>query len=215
MRHSGRRPNSYARRGPQQEPYDMVLIVCEGMKSEPAYFRGLQAAYRLSSANIHVMSANGSDPMSIVKFAEVEMKRMNEYDRAFCVFDRNGHTNYDAALDRIDSSPDGQTGKLQAITSWPCFEIWLLLHFRYSTAPFNCAGSESSCDRATRELLKFFPDYTKGRQTIFEDLAGQMSSAITHAKQLHAHNKNCRALNPSTRIHTLVEYLIGIRSAIV
>lgn len=214
MRHWGRRPKNYARRGPQREPYDVVLIVCEGAKSEPAYFRGLRIAYRLSNANIHVMSADGSDPMSIVMFAENEIARpRNEYDKAFCVFDRNGHANYDAALARIANSPDGQTGTLQAITSWPCFEVWFLLHFRYSTAPFNRTASESSCDRAIRELLKFVPEYTKGRQTIFEELASQMPNAITNAKRLHAHNMSCDSSNPSTRIHTLVEYLIGIKSS--
>ena len=146
----------------------------------------------------------------IVMFAENEMAT-NEYDKAFCVFDRNGHTNYDAAMTRIANSPNGRTGKLKAITSWPCFEIWLLLHFRYSTAPFNRAGSESSCDRAIKELLTFLPQYTKGHQTIFDELASQMSSATTNAKRLHTHNRNCGSTNPSTRIHTLVEYLIKIK----
>lgn len=216
MRHGARRPNTYARRRPQREPYDVVLIVCEGAKSEPAYFRGLRIAYRLSNANIHVMPADGSDPMSIVTFAENEIARSrNGYDKAFCVFDRNGHANYKAALVRIANSPSGRTGKLQAITSWPCFEVWLLLHFRYSSAPFNRTASESSCDRAIRELLKVFPAYTKGHKTIFEELANQMSSAITNAKRLHAHNMSCNSSNPSTRIHTLVEYLIGIKSSVV
>jgi hypothetical protein len=209
----GRRPKSYARRPPRREPYDVVLIVCEGAKSEPAYFNGLRAAHRLSSANIHVMSARGSDPMSIVAFAENEMAT-NEYDKAFCVFDRNGHTNYDAALARIARSPLGRTGKLKAITSWPCFEIWLLLHFRYSTGPFNRAGSESSCDRAIKELLTFLPEYTKGRQTIFDELASQMPTAITNAKRLRTHNSRSSSTNPSTRIHTLVGYLIKIKRSV-
>lgn len=212
MPHGGRRPNSYARRAPKREPYDVVLIVCEGSKSEPTYLRSLLKAYRLSNANIHVMSTVGSDPMSIVKFAEKEMARQpNEYNRAFCVFDRNGHSNYDAALTRIANSPNGRARKLQAVTSWPCFEIWLLLHFRYSTAPFNSTTAESSCDRAIRELLTFLPGYTKGHQTIFDDLASQMSSAITNAKRLNAYNRSCGSKNPSTTIHTLVEYLIRIK----
>ena len=60
----------YARRGPAREPYDLVLIVCEGTKTEPFYFDGLRVAERLSSANIKVTPAVGSDPMSIVQYAE-------------------------------------------------------------------------------------------------------------------------------------------------
>ena len=212
MSRSGRRPNSYARRGPQKEPYDLVLIVCEGEKSEPAYFKGLRIRYRLSSANVHVMSADGTDPMSIVTFAENEIARAaDKYDKAFCVFDRNGHANYDEAVARIDNSPNGRAGKLRAITSWPCFELWILLHFRYSTAPFNSTASESSCDKVIRELLRFFPEYAKGRQTIFEEIAIHMLSAIENARRLHAYNQGCGSLNPATRIHTLVEYLIGLK----
>jgi hypothetical protein len=79
---NGRRrtAGSYARRGPVREPYDRVLIVCEGKKTEPYYFGGLRLHYRLSSANIEITPANGTDPMSIVSFAEA---RLDEYDRAF------------------------------------------------------------------------------------------------------------------------------------
>jgi len=37
-----RRPESYRRLSPQREPYDYVLIVCEGEKTEPNYFYGLR-----------------------------------------------------------------------------------------------------------------------------------------------------------------------------
>lgn len=37
-----------------REPYDVVLIVCEGSKTEPAYFTALKNELRLSSANISI-----------------------------------------------------------------------------------------------------------------------------------------------------------------
>lgn len=69
MAHKRRQASSYSRHAPQREAYDAVLIVCEGEKSEPKYFNGLKGAYRLSSANIHIMPADGTDPMSVVTFA--------------------------------------------------------------------------------------------------------------------------------------------------
>lgn len=57
-----RKAADYARRAPAREPYDRVLIVCEGEKTEPQYFNGLRLAERLSSANIRVTPADGSDP---------------------------------------------------------------------------------------------------------------------------------------------------------
>lgn len=89
----GRRPRPvqfYRRKRAIREPYDVALIVCEGEKTEPGYFEGLKKAHRLGSANIKVVSGEGSDPVSIVKHALREYQR-GGYDRAYCVFDRDGH----------------------------------------------------------------------------------------------------------------------------
>jgi hypothetical protein len=61
------------------------------------------------------MPADGSDPMSIITFAENAASRDN-YDRIYCVFDRDEHTNYDATLQRIADSSEGKAGRLIAIT---------------------------------------------------------------------------------------------------
>ena len=187
-----RTAESYARRGPIREPYDRVLIVCEGEKTEPHYFGGLRKHYRLSSANIEITPADGTDPVSIVSFAEA---RLGEYDRAFCVFDRDGHQNYTAAVARVAQSVEGRAGKLVAITSWPCFEFWLLLHFGYSAAPFHRAGNKSSCDRAMSKLAAHVPGYNKGLKNVYELLAPRTADAIQHARRLHRENRRTDSTN--------------------
>src|SRR5580693_6587347 len=152
---------TYARTGSVREPYDYVLIVCEGAKTEPAYFARLKILRRLSSANIKVMPADGSDPMSIVSFAENAAAGDN-YDRIYCVFDRNEHTTYYPALQRITNSLDGKGGRLIAITSWPCFEIWVLLHFKYSSAAFVKTSRESACDKVVGEVRQHLRVCVKG-----------------------------------------------------
>src|SRR5882724_5542356 len=137
MAFRGRKRDSYARKGPQREQYSTVLIVCEGGKTEPRYLGQLCARYRLSNANIRITPADGTDPVSIVSYAIAEM---NGFDRAYCVFDRNGHDNYADALRQISTSKEGREGRLFSITSWPCFEVWVLLHFLYSDAPFQKTG---------------------------------------------------------------------------
>jgi hypothetical protein len=121
-----RRPESYRRKGPTREPYDSVLIVCEGGKTEPQYLDGLKVAFKLSSANIRVTSATGSDPVSIVRFAE-RLCHTERYDRVYCVFDRDGHANFADAIGLVR-----QLG-YREIVSLPCFEMWILLHFMSST----------------------------------------------------------------------------------
>jgi hypothetical protein len=205
-----RQPESYRRRGPQREPYDYVLIVCEGEKTEPNYFHGLRQAYAPSSANVEIVRPPAHDPVSIVAYAE---KRLIEgdYDRAYCVFDRNGHVGFDAALRNIADSENGKSGRLHAITSVPCFEVWILLHFSYSSAPFNKAGSQSACDRVVSEVKKHFSDYTKGYQDAYAKLAAMESQAIANAIRLQKENFKTGSCNPGTQVHALVDYLRNLK----
>jgi len=148
--------------------------------------------------------------MSVVRFAEVELAR-GEYDRAYCVFDRNGHANYSQALSAILQSAAGKTGRLFAVPSVPCFEVWVLLHFVYSTAPFNAIGNASACERVLGEVRKYLPTYAKGRPQIFDDLTPNMGQAIKHACQLERHNAETRSENPATSVHMLVDYLTNLK----
>jgi len=201
---------SYARRAPTRQPYDYVLIVCEGGKTEPQYFDALILAEGLSSANVHVISGDGhTDPVSIVKIAE--SKLANGYDRIFCVFDRNGHANYEEALSRIESQEAGQNGTLTAITSWPCFEVWLLLHFAYSSAPFQKTGNRSACDNVVRSLLGHVPDYAKGRATTYVELVDRLDLAMKHASRLAKDNVKTGSTNPATSAFELVNYLKNLK----
>jgi len=187
-----------------REPYDTVLIVCEGAKTEPFYFRGLRSSYRLSNANILITPAEGTDPVSIVKFAE---QRVSQYDRTYCVFDRDTHPNYGAAIQRAANSKPGIGGKLMAITSVPCFELWLLLHYRYSTAPIVASKGKSPGGIAEKELTRHIPKYKKGDENIFEIVNPLYQTALGNAKALHKHSVETASDNPHTRVYELVEYL--------
>ena len=201
---------TYARRGPTREPYDFVLIVCEGTKTEPAYFTRLKILHRLSSANIKIMPADGNDPMSIITFAENAASK-DDYDRIYCVFDRNEHTNYAAALQRIADSSEGKAGRLIAITSWPCFEIWVLLHFKYSSAAFVKTSRESACDKVVGEVRRHLRVYVKGYKTIFDELSPKLPTALQNAKRLQRENAKTGSDNPGTKVHDLVEYLLNLK----
>ena len=148
-----------------------MLIVCEGEKTEPYYFEGLRRAWRLSNANIRVRSAGGSDPLSLVRFALAEM-RSGDYDRAFCVFDRDAHAGFERALHEIAQSPEGRGKKLKEIVSWPCFEIWVLLHFIQTTRGFP------ACEQVIREVAGYYGEYTKGMKNVFDALTDKIEFAI-------------------------------------
>lgn len=204
-----RPPHALLSRNPRREPYDVVLIVCEGHKTEPLYLRRLRQVHRLSSANIDIVPSPGQDPLSIVAHAEGRMNA-EDFDRGFCVFDRDGHAGYDEALRRIRSLNESGL-VISAITSWPCFEVWLLLHFVYKARPFERTQNSSACDRVIQELRQYIPEYDKGLNGLYDNLLPHQQRAITHANRLARENTNTGSVNPSTSMHDLITYLLGIK----
>ena len=89
------------RKGPRREPYDRVLIVCEGSKTEPNYLREIVAHYRLSTANVEITGDGGSAPNSVVEYALTLFEGDPDYNAVFCVFDRDGHTTFLQACARV------------------------------------------------------------------------------------------------------------------
>jgi hypothetical protein len=187
-------------------------VVCEGRETEPNYFNALRSAYNLSSANVKACPSDfGNDPVSVVAFAERELDQNPDYTRAYCVFDRDGHANYADAIARLANSPHSRIGRLFVANSVPCFEIWLLLHYRFSTAPIVPAGGFSAADVTIRELRTHFPNYEKNRRDIFSVTCDKIEIAVAHAARLMRDNATSGADNPATRVHELVDYLRGLR----
>ena len=206
-RRTGRAPR---RKEATREPYDRVLIVTEGTKTEPAYSRELVACYRLNTANVEVVpSDGGSDPGTVLETAtelrDGEERLGNPYDRVYCVFDRDEHANFDSA------SVQAGARKIRLARSWPCFEYWLLLHFEYTRAPFTAVGGRSSCDSCVGELRRHLPDYGKAMPGVFERLAAQLDMAKSHARRALSDAASDDEPNPSTEIHELVEYLQALK----
>lgn len=205
-----RKDRRFTRRQPTREPYDYILIICEGSKSEPNYLFGLRRSYNLSSINIEVTSAAGSDPLNIVDYGIEACSK--DYDKVFCVFDHDGRPRFDEAVAKVKNTQKKHKGKLKVITSTPCFEFWILLHFAYTTAVFNKSGEKSACDNVVKAIIKHFPEYAKEHPTLFDSLNHKLEQAITHAKRLKKHNADAGSSNPATDLHELVDYLRKLKS---
>ncbi len=203
------------RKQAKRSPYDKVLIVCEGEKTEPNYFRELRDYYRLNTANVEVTGECGSSPINVLQKAQElyrEAQRNIPFDRVYCVFDKDTHQTYGQVLNAIDSLSPKET--FFAINSVPCFEYWLLLHFCYTTQPFyGTNGGKSAGDQVLEELKVYIPNYAKGNQGYFEALIPQLPQAIAYAKRALAEAQKSDTDNPSTHIHELIEYLQGLAVA--
>lgn len=198
-------------RNPKRDSYDRVLIVTEGTRTEPFYFEGLLSHHRLNTANVEVSpSTLGSDPDSIVETAtriRAEEARFGDpYERVYCVFDRNSHTNFDVASSRA------QNEGLLLARSWPCFEYWLLLHFTYVRSPFQRTHGRSPCDSCITTLRHHITDYEKNAKGLFNRLLTKVGSAIDRAKRASKDAQGTGSNDPSTEVHLLVEYLQNLQN---
>lgn len=184
-----------------------VLVVCEG-ETEVSYFQEAREHYKLNALDVEINNKGTSDPKNIVAFAKnLFTKARNEgnpFDLVFLVFDKDNADRYNAAVQAIASSKPKNT--FFAIGSVPCFEYWLLLHFKYSTSHLDSAR------QAETELKKHMPDYKKNKKSLFNQLVNKLEQAKKNAKQTLQICESNNTENPSTRVHTLIETLEGLKS---
>lgn len=186
------------------------LIVCEGTKTEPYYLQELLDDLRIRPQVARVAPNDGASPDRVVAHAlalYVEDELTGDaFDQVYCVFDRDRHTTFDAAVQRTkDLAAAGKP--FVAITSTPCFEVWLLLHFRYSDQPFHAAGKKSVGDQVLSALktMPGFAKYGKGQKGVYGQLKDKMAEAFTHAERLRGHGKATGSINPATDADELVK----------
>lgn len=209
-----RNEKDLARKEAKKSPYETILIVCEDSKSSPNYLREIIKYFRLNTANVIVIPSKGSAPISVVEHSIEIAKTMPQIDRVACIFDRDDHESYKRAINKLNNQPEpsDKTPVYKAIASTPCFEIWLLLHFLYTTRIYSSGGNKSAAQHLTNDLLKELPSYSKNNTRWFNDLIDKQKIAITNAKRLQKHNKTTNSKNPATNMHELIEYLISLKN---
>jgi RloB-like protein len=201
------------RYAPKRPPYDRILIVCEGEKTERNYFDEIRQRFRISAAHIHVIpSESGTDPKSVVNSAEEEFNRKGKsFERVYAVFDRDDHINYANAIhmacarDKKLRNDEKQPIAFEAIVSVPCFELWLLLHFSDVRSPMHR-------DALFKQLKTHIPDYEKGMPNLFEQTECNLTMATDRAKMLKKTFQRIPGNDPYTDVHELVEVLMALRS---
>jgi len=209
-----------ARKQNQRASYDRVLIVSEGSKTEPLYFKEIKNTYRLRTANVEVHPcALGTEPIQVVRYAEqlfekgVPHKRVRAkgFEKVFAVFDRDDHQSYfDAlkiaeSLDRKLRNDANQHVSFRAIASVPCFELWLLLHFEDVYHLLHR-------DEILRRLKQHMPSYSKGAGQSFAATKQCLNLAAQRAKNLNTLSSAFDDTMPSTAIVDLVTLLVELEN---
>lgn len=195
---------------------ERVLIVCEGEKTEPFYFRELCQDFRLATLSVRVAGSDGSSPSRVVDYADMLFKEdaesgQDRFDHVYCVFDRDDHSTFDQALRRVDQLKS-RGEPFVAIVSYPCFEYWFLSHFVYTRRLFHTSARRSVCGAVIAELRRQpgFEDYDKGRKDVYGFLKQRMEAAICHSERAAVEAERDGEFNPSTSVHLLVQKLLDL-----
>lgn len=195
-----RTASSFARPKPRYKPQPRLLVLCEDSKSSRNYLAG--AAHHFKSyAQVEIAHCGNTDPMGIVAEAG---RRRKSFDTVYCVFDRDAHTHFDAAL--IAACRAG----VEVVPSYPCYEYWLLLHFVFTRAPQTAVGGLSAADRVVRELRgqPGMANYDKGTgQSLFQTLLDRLPAARVRSVRALAEALDAGGMNPSTELHNLIDVL--------
>lgn len=187
-----RSKSRYDRKIESRELKQRVLIVCEGAKTEPYYFKCFRVNRKIVEIEIKGL---GKNTESLVK-AAMELKAKESYDQVWCVFDRDSFTprSFNSAFEIAKKH------HIEIAYSNQAFELWYLLHFNYIDTATNRAEY--------RKLLTRYlgQKYEKNSETMYETLLSRQPDAIRNAQKLLATytpskpEKN----NPSTTVHLLV-----------
>lgn len=201
------------RRKNQKKRYVTLLIVGEG-KTEFNYSNDLRRCFRHMGINIILEKPKGSAPITLVEFV-IDYANKNEgIDYVFCIFDRDEHASYNEAVERLRSyqSPKRAKSKpkFKSIVSSPCFEIWPLLHFVFSSKSYSKHGNKSASDQVVSDLQEYFPEYSKNIPDLFSKLRPKLKSAVQNAKRLLEHNQKTGSKNPSTEMHELIDSIFEL-----
>jgi RloB-like protein len=206
--------SSLRRRKGTRMPYDRVLIVCEGSKTECNYFDDIRRKLRLPNTRIFVIPSElGTDPRSVVNSAEQAFARnLRSFERVFPVFDRDDHPDYANAIFMATArngrlrNDENKPVTFEPIVSAPCFEFWLLLHFEDIK---HFLHRDVVLERLRGHIL----DYTKGMLGVFGMTESLVSIATQRADKLKETSDRTTGTDPYTDVHDLVRVLLKLTTS--
>ena len=83
--HKNKLDKRFGRSAPFRSIPDRVLIVMEGTKTEPSYFKNLVSELELRT--VKICPSADSAPISVVNEAKKRVSKDKDFEQIYCVFD--------------------------------------------------------------------------------------------------------------------------------
>jgi hypothetical protein len=204
------------------EPGSAILVVTEGVNTEPAYFQRIRERFAAPTVELVPHGAGRGDPRALADEAlrlkkerkkkmrdrKLGINRLEDFDAIWIVFD----TDVLQPQKLHDGIAYARSKGLHIAYSEPCFEFWLLLHQKFTTA------SMAKCANVIPFLKEFlgWKNYSRdGKKksevlTFMESLVTkeQVKTAVAHAEQVrnyHEQGGTPFPANPSTDVDHLIQ----------
>jgi hypothetical protein len=195
-----------------RELVSYFLIVCEGEKTEPNYFKSFPKKVGKIIYDIEFEGGGISTIKVVEKAIELRDKSKQKYDRVWAVFDRDSFkaNSFNSAILKASAN------NIKCAWSNEAFELWYLLHFNNRVTAMKRTEYEKAIEEAVNEKLgkknhKF--KYKKNSREMYTLLSkiGSQALAIKWAKELanSISGEQFANYNPQTMVFKLVEELNG------
>ena len=212
-----RRPRNKRRKEYKSPHTDSFLIVTEGTKTEPNYFKGLRNQIlekthgKIDVVPVIEVRGEGKNTESLVD-AAAELNRNADiiYQHVWVVMDKDDFPRFDQAIAKAKSMGFNVAWSNQS------FEYWIYLHYYYSDVAMHR-------DDINKKLNQIFKNngvgggkYKKEDEKIFDvvnEPPGNTMTAIANAKRRMAkfdlNQTSPSKIDPGTTVHLLVEQLLS------
>ena len=196
---SSRNFNKQRKKNKLRNPVVVLLFENPSNKTESMYFKAMRDD--CSNVVIHPLKSKYSDPINMLK--ELELKE-EEYkgniDKAYVV---TGLDVDEKRANKIKALVNDKQRKM--IVSNPCFEIWYLNHFTYTTRFFE--SGEQLKKTLTKD--KYIPGYTESLE-VYSLLKDKVDDAISNSKKQIEYGKDLyswpsKDFNPRTDVYRIIE----------
>lgn len=186
------------------------LIVCEGTKTEPNYFKALVQGSMSDVREVNVQGV-GMGTVALIKETkaikhDLEKKNNMQFDRVWVVFDKDDFQDFNQAITMAKELEYGSAWSNEA------FELWYCLHFIFLSTGISRSEYIKQIEKALK--LKTGDNsftYTKGNRDNYHLLQqyGDENMAKRHAARLRRLfiGTNYASHNPCTMVDKLVDEL--------
>ncbi|WP_298076567.1 RloB family protein [uncultured Alistipes sp.] len=192
-----------------------ILIICEGEKTEPNYFRRFRAGENNSFVYEVECDGKGNNTIDVVDDAirrRDAAEKTIPYDSVWAVFDRDSFPK-----DRFNNAiAKAQANGIEVAWSNEAFELWYLYHFHNRTTPMSREDYADAISNAVNTSQKWNQNkpykYAKNAPKNYDTMIkyGNLEQAIEWAKRQHLSFNGDKYAdhNPCTLVYKLVLQLL-------